>query len=240
VYDHGGRHRAHGRLRAKAGETGRQAVEAEIRAWAGEMVSTLRLLSESSGPLGSHAVRSIVIEVERGLVGGSAGVPLGLLRSSRATRSNVTSAAITKRQIDGFSRFPRPVLLGSGRDHKEITGNETVLGGFRSRSLQRPDHCRSHNPEEPTTAHRSKRSRLHVSWKPSDAGKIGGDKEGYWPILGPQLLLRPPRCDSLLAGRKSSSVSFQGKAAVIFAWLKKANASKFFAESFIQQRSTPR
>jgi hypothetical protein len=47
--------------------TPRQQVEAEIRAIAGEMVSTLRLLSESSGPLARAAVRSILIEVERGL-----------------------------------------------------------------------------------------------------------------------------------------------------------------------------
>jgi len=47
--------------------TPRQKVEAEIRALAGEMVSTLRLLSESSGPLARTAVRAIVLEVEHGL-----------------------------------------------------------------------------------------------------------------------------------------------------------------------------
>ena len=47
--------------------TPRQQIEAEIRVLAGEMVSTLRLLNESSGPLARTAVRSIAIEVERGL-----------------------------------------------------------------------------------------------------------------------------------------------------------------------------
>jgi hypothetical protein len=42
----------------------RQATEAEIRALAGEMVATLRLISESSGPLTRTAVRSVVLEIE--------------------------------------------------------------------------------------------------------------------------------------------------------------------------------
>jgi hypothetical protein len=42
----------------------KQATESEIRALAGEMVGTLRLISESSGPLTKAAVRSVVTEVE--------------------------------------------------------------------------------------------------------------------------------------------------------------------------------
>jgi hypothetical protein len=47
--------------------TDRTVVEAELRALAGEMVSTLRIISESAGPLRKSRVRSLLLEAERAL-----------------------------------------------------------------------------------------------------------------------------------------------------------------------------
>ena len=47
--------------------TSREAVEAELRACAGEAVSTLRIISESAGPLGKARVRRLLLEAERSL-----------------------------------------------------------------------------------------------------------------------------------------------------------------------------
>ena len=47
--------------------TDRDAVEAELRACTGEGVSTLRVISESVGPLRKSRVRALLLEAERSL-----------------------------------------------------------------------------------------------------------------------------------------------------------------------------
>jgi hypothetical protein len=45
----------------------RQAIESEIRATAGEMVGSLRMISEGVGPLRRATMRRLVLEVEHQL-----------------------------------------------------------------------------------------------------------------------------------------------------------------------------
>jgi hypothetical protein len=45
----------------------RDVLEAELRALAGETVSTLRIISENAGPLHKARVRTLLLEAERSL-----------------------------------------------------------------------------------------------------------------------------------------------------------------------------
>jgi hypothetical protein len=47
--------------------TAREATESELRACCAEAVGTLRVISESAGPLGKARVRRLLLEAERAI-----------------------------------------------------------------------------------------------------------------------------------------------------------------------------